>query len=546
MVKETDNFYKKHEKWIVLLLLLLSYPLFFYKLGARDIWEPDEDEYIQVNREMVDDGHWLYPTANARPYSIKPPLFNWIGSAFGALNGDVTEHTSRLPSAMAAAAGLLILYFMARKLFGPRAALLSALVIGTSPLYLQLGRWVQIHMVSTALLMATLGLFYWGYSDDRKRGWTYPLMYVSAALGTLNAGLVSVVMPAIVIGLYLIAVRDPKSLLRLRIGWGLLIYFAIVAPWYALVSLKGNYAQNLIVATHFTRYFKEWWHARPFYYYLGSTPAYFLPWFIFLPGAFYLCLSERTKNDRKRLLFPFVWSVGLFVFFSLSRTKRSEYVLPIFPAMALLVGAAMERLFQEPHESLLWKRLVKLPLLSIIGLLLIAGVLISIYGVILSGGWFLVLLPISFVLVWGAVVTFLLFQRNKPMQAMVAIALTVVVSLAYCVGPVVAKRNETKSAKSFCMDVLGFLRSGENLKMYRFYRPVYGVYTRRLVDVGQEPDTLLKWFESKEPVYVITSEREFLGVKDRFPEPIHVLIRKWIDHRYILLISNRAALQSKP
>jgi 4-amino-4-deoxy-L-arabinose transferase-like glycosyltransferase len=311
----TESFCLRNRKWIVLLLVLLSYPLFFYKLGDRDIWSPDEDEYVQVNREMVLDGHWIYPTANGQPYSIKPPLFNWLGSAFAKLSGEVTEHTSRLPSALAASAGLIILYFIGRQLFGDRAGLLSALIIGTTPLYIEFGRWIQINMISTVLLTATLGLFYRGYSDERKRAPAYLLMYVPAGLGTLNMGLVNVVMPMIVIGLYLIAMKDVRHILKLRIGWGILIYLAIVAPWYVTVSLKGGYAHDLIIITNFTRYLKEWAHVRPFYYYLGTTPPYFLPWFFFLPGAIYLCFSQATKMERKQLLFPFLWVVGLFVFF---------------------------------------------------------------------------------------------------------------------------------------------------------------------------------------------------------------------------------------
>ena len=201
----TESFCLRNRKWIVLLLVLLSYPLFFYKLGDRDIWSPDEDEYVQVNREMVLDGHWIYPTANGQPYSIKPPLFNWVGSAFAKLNGEVTEHTSRLPSALAASAGLIILYFIGRMLFGHRAGVLAGLIIGTTPIYIEFGRWIQINMISTVLLTATLGLFYRGYSDERKRAPAYLLMYVPAGLGTLNMGLVNVAMPMIVIGLYLIA-----------------------------------------------------------------------------------------------------------------------------------------------------------------------------------------------------------------------------------------------------------------------------------------------------------------------------------------------------
>jgi 4-amino-4-deoxy-L-arabinose transferase-like glycosyltransferase len=530
----------------VVFLLLLSYPLFFHKLGARDIWEPNEDEYVQVNLEMVLDGHWIYPTVNGQPFSIKPPLFSWIGSAFSVVNGEVTEYTSRLPSAIAAAAGLLIVYFLGRSLFDHRAGLLSALMIGTSPIYIQFARWIQINMISAVLLTATLALFHWGYTDERKRTFAYLLMYVTAGLGTLDMGLVNAAMPAIVICLYLIMLRDFKHLFRLKIGWGVLIYLAIVAPWYVTVSLRGDYGHNLIVVSNFTRYFEEWWHARPFYYYLRTTPPYFLPWFVYLPGALYLCFSERTKEDRKQLLFLFVWAVGLFVFFSLSKTKRSGYILPIFPAMALLVGYLIDRGLRAWNESLFLRRLITWPTSIVIGVLLATGIGIAVYGATLSTDWLFTVLPISFILFFGALVTILLFRRGQRVSAIVAIALALVLSVAYGAGPIVAKRNETKSAKPFCIEVLRYLRPGENLKMYRFYRPVYGVYTHRFVDVGQDTDALAKWFDSKEPVYVVTNEKEYLQIKDGFPIPIHIVIRKWIDHRYILLISNRPEREGNP
>jgi len=176
---------------------------------------------------------------------------------------------------------------------------------------------------------------------------------------------------------------------------GILIYLALVAPWYIMVSLRGEYAQNLIVVTNFSRYFKEWAHVRPFYYYLSTTPPYFLPWFFFLPGALYLCFSQRTREDRKQLLFLFVWVVGLFIFFSLSKTKRSEYLLPIFPAMALLVGYLIDRGLRAWDESLFWRRLVLWPLFFLLSTLMAAGVGLIIYGAIFSTDWLLILLPNS-------------------------------------------------------------------------------------------------------------------------------------------------------
>ncbi len=490
---------------------------------------------------MVYDGHWIYPTANGKPYYIKPPLFNWVGSAFAVLNGEVTEYTSRLPSAIAAAIGLVLIYFIGKMLFGCRAALLSALIIGTTPIYIEFGRWIQINMISTVLLMASLALFYWGYTDERKRTPAYLLMYVPAGLGTLNMGLVNVAMPVIVISLYLIAVKDFKHILRLKIGWGILIYIAIVAPWNITVSLQGEHVRNLFILSNFTRYFGEWVHVRPFYYYLTTTPPYFLPWIVYLPGALYLCFSQKTGVERKQLLFPFLWMAGLFVFFSLSQTKRSEYLLPIFPAMALLVGYVIDRSLRERSDSLFRRRLFVWPTYFLFGILMAAGLGSAIYGAILSLDWFLTVLPTSLILLLGMPLAFVLFRRGQPMPSLLAVVLVLILSIAYSVGPVVARKNDNDSPKPFCLKVVEYLQPGENLKIYRFYKPVYGVYTQRFMDETDDPAVLEEWFRSEKPVYVVTKEKEYLKIKDSFPQPIYVVIRDWIDHRYVLLLSNRPA-----
>ncbi len=371
-------------------------------------------------------------------------------------------------------------------------------------------------------------------------------MYVPAGLGTLNMGLVNVAMPVIVICLYLISVKDFKHIFCLRVGWGILIYLAITAPWYIMVSLRGGYAHQLIILTNFTRYFTGWTHVRPFYCYLGTTAPYFLPWSVYLPGAFYLCFSQRTKAERKQLFLPFVWVVGLFVFFSLSTTKRSEYVLPIFPAMALLVGYMIDRGMRAWDESMFWRRLVAWPTYIVLGILMATGLGIAICGTILSTNWLFIVLPISFFLFFGTAVAFFLFRQGKRMQAIVAVVLVLVLSVAYGAGPAIAKKNEKESVKPFCLEVLHYLRSRENLKMYRYYKPVYGVYTQRFVEVAMDTDTLAKWFDSKDPVCVVTREKQYLDIKDSFPQPIYIVIRKWIDHGFVLLISNRPPPEIPP
>jgi 4-amino-4-deoxy-L-arabinose transferase-like glycosyltransferase len=543
-MSDTESFTRRHEKLGLLLLVPLCYALFFHQLGNRDLWSPDEDEYVQVNVEMVRDGHWIYPTANGQPYSIKPPLFNWIGSGIAVLVGEVDEWTSRLPSALAATLGLFALYPLGVMLFGRRAAALAVLVLATTPLYIEFGRWIQINMISTALLTVTLCCFTWGYTQPHRRTAAYLLMYAAAGLGTLDMGLVNAVMPAIVIGLYLLAVKDLGHLWQLRIVRGLLVYLAVVAPWYATVSMHGGYARDLVVVTNFTRYFTEWQHTRPFYYYMGTTPAYFLPWVVFLPGAFYLCFARRTGPDRKRLLLPFVWTVSLFVFFSISRTKRSEYMLPIYPALALLVGYTLDRACRWWADVELRKRLLVWPTLAIVIGAAATAVGVAIAGVVASvkaesAEWFLIALPFSILALAGAATSWILLKRGRGAAAVASIALFIAAGVAYGAGPYIAKRNEDESAKPFCLEAQRYLPPGENLNVYQWNKPMLGVYTERFIDVVNDEDELLELFESDRQVFIVMKDRAYKGLEDSFPHPLHVVLRNWIDHRFVLLLSNR-------
>jgi hypothetical protein len=214
--------------------------------------------------------------------------------------------------------------------------------------------------------------------------------------------------------------------------------------------------------------------------------------------------------------------------------------------MALLVAYVIDRSLRSWEESLFWRRLLSWPLHIVAGLLVAAGIGISVYGAILSMDWLLVILPLSLFLISGALGVYYLFHQGKPLMSILTIVLTLILSVSYSVGPVVSKMNENKSAKPFCLKVRRYLPPGKNLKMYGFNKPIYAVYTERFMDVAWDTNTLTKWFESKRSVYVVAKENDYLEIKDNFPLPIYVVIREWIDHRYVLLLSNHPASEVPP
>jgi 4-amino-4-deoxy-L-arabinose transferase-like glycosyltransferase len=524
----------------VLLLAALSYGLYFHATGRRHLWPPDEDEYIVVNREMVEDGHWLYPTVHGKPYSIKPPLFNWLGSGFSVLAGGVTEWTSRLPSALAATVGLFLLWWLGGRLFGGRSGLLAALVLATSPLYVEFARWIQIGMLSTVLNAAALGLFWWGYSTPRRRAWAYVLMYVPAAVGVLNTGPISVVMPALVIGTFLLVTRDLRHLAALRLHWGLLVILAVAGPWFILVCRLPEYREGLLFVTNLERFFTtRLGHTQPFWYYLRVTPPYFLPWVLFLPSAVLALRTSEGEEDRKPLVFVMVWVAALLVFFSFSRTKRSEYVLPVYPALALLVGYVIDRGLSRGVHSGRWWGLLAWPARLMVVSVLLGGVGVAVWAGLSGDGWLALALPVTAFLVVGGVVAAWSFRRGRGVVAIGVIAVAGALTVAWSMSAMIERFNAEKSAVAFCENVADRFPEGSTVRQFRIGSHAFAYHLRRPLRRCGKPRVLREWLEVPERIHVIVKEREFERVRDRLPESTHVVHRERINRRQILLVSNR-------
>jgi 4-amino-4-deoxy-L-arabinose transferase-like glycosyltransferase len=364
-------------------------------------------------------------------------------------------------------------------------------------------------------------------------------MYVSMGLGTLTMGPVNMVMPAIVIVFYLLVVKDIKQIFRLRLGWGILIYLVIVLPWYLLVSLKGDYAGNILVTTNLTRFFTAWGHVRPFYYYIVTFPGNFLPWTLFLPGAIILCSSQKVRDERKKLLFPIIWAVSLFLFFSLSQCKRSEYILPLYPALALLLGFFFHKSIDWWDNSAVWRRWILWPTYLLAALLFITAVGLPIYCMIKSPDWTGTVIPLSLIMVVLVIPIIVLIRKEQVFLTVVAIGVLLAGMVVYASGPIFSKANAYKSTRSFCLRVKARIREDTTLKMYGYYRPAYAFYTDRFVECSEDPETLLAWFTAEAPEYVVMKRKDFARIKDAFPLTLH-LIDEWEGYRHMVLVSNQS------
>ena len=523
---------------ILILLLLVGFLLFFYKVGDRDLWAPDEDEYAQMSREMIRFNNWVFPTVNGQPWAIKPVLYNWLIAVVSLPWGDVNEFRARVFSSLAALGTFLATFYLGRRLFSPLAGLLGAAVLGTSVLFLQYARWSQTNMLSTFFMTFTVFLFYRGYTDPLKRPLSYLLMYASVGLGVLTMGPVNLIMPGMVVFFYLIVMKDFRHIKQLRLGWGILIFLAISMPWYVLVSLNEGYGFDLLIKTNISRYFDTWTHAQPFYYYLQDLPWAFAPWSLFLPGALLLAFSKRVRDDRPAVKFLLVWVISLFLFFSFSQAKRPQYILAIYPAFALLVGYLGDKAVNCWQEKY-YQKMIIIPSLIFLGILAPATIALPVMAGILFKPWFIAALGASMITGAFTVLIWLAWRKNQARKLLFLPAIFMLVLTLYSVHVLIPKMEYYKSPKPFCEEIVAHLDKGGQWAMYRFYRAAYVYYTDSFCTVLKSEPELEAFLKQPTLSLVVLKEKHYQGLGDSLKEKTYVLTKKNIGHRLMLLVSNQ-------
>ena len=329
--------------------------LFFSFLGLRDIWDIDEGMHAAIAQTMVLSGDWVTPIFNGEPFFDKPALFNWL-NAISFLFFGFTETAARLPAATAGLGCVLLTWQLGRKLYGEWTGFLSGLILATSLEFTILSRVVQYDISFT--FFTTLALFFLasGVFDQRQRSKYFLGFYVAASLATLTKGPIGLLLPGLAVGLFVIVTRRTELLRQMRILPGAVIFLAIVSPWFIMMEQANNgYLDYFIVKQHFGNFFGgegalKPRHPEPFYYYLPVLLAGLLPWSAMLPQSMMRGLRADRDHAQGVSLFLVLWILAIFLFFSAATSKLSTYLLPVFPAAALLMARYLVEFIKTPTE----------------------------------------------------------------------------------------------------------------------------------------------------------------------------------------------------
>ncbi|MBU9453740.1 glycosyltransferase family 39 protein [Burkholderia multivorans] len=330
---------------IVLVLLLVAFAvIWFTPLGMRHLIPSDEGRYAEMAREMFVTGDWITPRYNGYKYFEKPPLQTWLNALTFAWFG-IGEWQARLYTALASFAGVLLVGFTGARLFNPLSGFLAAVVLASSPYWNLMGHfnaldmglafWMALSLC--ALLLAQRP----GLRPAAVRGWMW-LCWAAMAFAVLSKGLVGVILPGAVLVLYTLIARDWALWKRLYLVSGLVIFFAIAAPWFVLVQQRNpEFFNFFFIVQQFRRYLTpEQNRPGPFYYFVPVLLVGFLPWLsVAWQSVRHALRMPRQPNGFSPMLVLLIWSAFIFLFFSASHSKLISYVLPVAPALALIIGA---------------------------------------------------------------------------------------------------------------------------------------------------------------------------------------------------------------
>lgn len=332
----------------LLVILAFSYLFFFYNLGGYSLKEPDEGRYAEIPREMVEQGDYLVPHLNYVRYFEKPPLLYWVTAGSYKLFG-ASEWSFRFPNALIALLCVIVTYLFMARWFSWKTAFLSSLILMTSFGFFALARIVTIDMLFAFLLFACLSCFYEFYRE--KRPLFLYLFFTALALSVLAKGPVAIVLLAVTLVVFLYTERNLSFLKEMVSAKGLLLFGLVAAPWFILMCMKEKeFFQFFFVDQHLLRFLTSK-HKRsgPLYYFIPVVLGGLFPWSVFIPRA-----VVRLWRVREIRLF-FIWSLVVFTFFSVSGSKLPPYILPIFPALSIILGYLFEGEWQhrvQPNREL--------------------------------------------------------------------------------------------------------------------------------------------------------------------------------------------------
>ena len=321
-------------RWLLALLALWL----VFSAGLRPLLVPDEGRYATVALEMLR-GDPLVPTLNGLPFFHKPPLMYWIDIAAMQLFG-ATAFAARCASILGAWLMGAALLLALRRWHDARTATLALVALATAPFFFIAAQYANHDMLVGGLITVAVFALVRALDAGPKPalGWLVGA-WVACALALLSKGLIGVVLPALVVGPWLLAQRRWRDVLRLLHPLGLVAFVLVAAPWLVAMQLRyPGFYDYFIVEQHFRRFEQSNFNnVHPFWFFVVVLPLLTLPWSGWLALG-----ARRVWRVAPPMAGLYVWWIAAVVgFFSLPSSKLVGYVLPALAPWCALIAMAI-------------------------------------------------------------------------------------------------------------------------------------------------------------------------------------------------------------
>jgi 4-amino-4-deoxy-L-arabinose transferase-like glycosyltransferase len=340
---------RPHPALLCTFLFVLALAMFSWRLGEGPIYRTMEGREALVVQEIIRSGNWILPLRNGDTIPSKPPFFHWLGAlASLAAAGEVSEWAVRSPSAFLSAAGVVLTFVLGCRIAGQSSSFLASLMLLTTPVYVEMGREAWVDATFSFFILLALTAFYFMYESGHWQGWLSYVFSLATACAVLSKGPIGYILPGLTILLFLIIQRLRAQGSGLRIQAlsyqplalsSLALALLIPALWYGLALWQGGEAffYKQIWQENLQRFFAgAGKHKEPLYFFILPFLQGGFPWsLLFLWGVGRLF---RSGSLQDKSVYPLVWWLAIFGFFSLSAGKRDVYLLPLYPATVLLAA----------------------------------------------------------------------------------------------------------------------------------------------------------------------------------------------------------------
>jgi 4-amino-4-deoxy-L-arabinose transferase-like glycosyltransferase len=547
------------------LLTLVWALLCLPNLGGPSLWDIDEGNNAQCAREMHECGNYIVPTFNYKLRVDKPVLLYWLQVAAYHVGG-VNEFAARLPSALAALLALLILHELGSRLFNHSTGLLASLVLASSVAFCAAAHFANPDALLHLCVLLTLWCFWRHW--EHPGGWWLVGAGAASGLGMLAKGPVALVLPLAITLSFLVWRGELRRLWDLRLLVASLAFLLVAAPWYIWVGVetKGEWLAGFFWKHNIERSLQSLEnHRGPFYYYPLVLIAGLTPWSVFLgPTAWYSwkrlkpCADLSAEGDDPRAARQFLlcWTGVWLVFFTLVRTKLPNYILPVYPAIALLTASFLDD-WRRGHILLpTWVMPTSLICLALIGAgvsvgLLVAGDAIPLQALsgrrlpgLQTGAW------MGAVLAAGAGAAWWCARRERRGGLIGCVAVAGIVFLSALASWGAMAVDQLKAARPLA----GALPSDQLLRDVRvgafgYFQPSLVFYCRREIYCPEKPVHIVDFLNSPLPVYLFVTEDVWGQLRAFAPPGFRQVARHGdlYNGREIILVTNDpAAAPSNP